>query len=65
MFSTESVWRSGFECLLRHQGILQEDRFLLHFLVYGILKEKLVVVGFQKFFIYLFVFMFGCGFEDS
>ena len=32
-FSMESDWRSGFECLLRHQGILQDNRFLLAFFV--------------------------------
>lgn len=31
VFSMESDWRSGFECLLRHQGILQDNRFLLAF----------------------------------
>jgi len=32
VFSTESDWGSGFECLLRHQGILQEDRLVLKIL---------------------------------
>lgn len=32
VFSMESDWRSGFECLLRHQGILQDNRLVLKIL---------------------------------
>lgn len=55
----ESDWRSGFECLLRHQGILQDNRFLLAFLGVRSLERKNSVVsvsGFQRIFRYFVVF---------